>query len=140
MTPGPYCRNRQFEWFTTTSLLGMGMLMAIWPSTMGASSFRYILMVMTPQDLTAAYLGIGIFRAVALIANGRAPVWGPRIRALGAIAGASVWLQMDIALIIWMAQNDIPPSPGMAMFTAVIVGEIISGRRAMNDGRTYSGR
>jgi hypothetical protein len=135
--PGTCCANRLFEWIMVSTLLGMGLLMLIWPSTMGASSFRYILQVLTPGQLTAAYLSIGVFRAAALVANGSAPAWGPSVRAVGAIAGASIWLQMDVALIIWTVQNGLPPSPGMAMFTSVIVGEITSTYRAMRDGRTY---
>lgn len=137
MRPGAYCSNRVFEWIMTASLLGMGFLMLIWPSTMGASSFRYILQMMSPGMLTFAYLSIGIFRAVALIANGSAPAWGPKVRALGALAGASIWFQMDAALIVWTVQNGLPPSPGMAMFTSVIGGELFSTYRAMRDGRTY---
>lgn len=140
MIPEKYCTNRVFEWVMTSTLLGMGLLMLLWPSTMGASSFRYVLRVLSPDELTFAYLTIGVFRATALIANGTAPFWGPKVRAAGAIAGASIWLQMDIALIIWTVSNNLPPSPGMAMFTSVIVGELYSTYRAMRDGRTYSNR
>lgn len=131
----PLCKNRLFEWTMAFALLGLGVHLAVWPHAMGASAFRFILEVVGSQNLTIFYLMVGIFRIVALVANGRWQTWGPRVRALAALCGAGVWLQMDIALLKLVPEVGSPPSPGIPVYSALFLAELVSTYRAAVDGR-----
>jgi hypothetical protein len=133
--PGAHCRNRLFEWTMTAALLGLGVHLLIWPDAMRASSFRILLSAVGSDYLTAFYLFVGCFRAAALWLNGNWPRWGPQVRALGALLGAVVWLQMDIALAQLAPAVGIPPSPGIPVYSALFLAELYSTYRAASDAR-----
>ena len=104
-----YCGNRLFEWVMTLALLALGVLVIQWPDAMAASAFRYVLHIIGPIHLGIFYIVIGGFRIAALIANGS---WqhGPYVRAFGALAGAVIWSQMDLALVLLIPHAGTPPS------------------------------
>jgi hypothetical protein len=133
--PGAHCRNRLFEWTMTCALFALGVHLLIWPDAIKASSFRILLNVIGSDSMMAFYLLVGGFRAVALYLNGNWPVWGPQVRALGALAGAVVWLQMDIALAQLAPAVGTPPSPGIPVYTALFIAELYSTYRAAADAR-----
>lgn len=135
--PGARCRNRLFEWTMTCALFGLGIQLLIWPHAMSASSFRFLLDVIGAQYLMMFYLFVGWFRGVALFLNGNWPTWGPRVRALGAMLGAGVWMQMDISLIRLIPEQGTPPSPGIPVYSALVIAELISTYRAAADARRY---
>lgn len=133
-----YCGNRLFEWVMTMALLFLGLLVIQWPDTMASSAFRFILLVVGPIHLGILYLAIGGLRIVALIANGR---WshGPKARAVGALAGALIWGQMDFALILLIPHVGSPPSPGIPVYFCLVIGELISVYRALASGNVRHG-
>lgn len=126
-----HCSNRLFEWVMTGALLGLGLLILVYPKSMGASAFRYILDIIGPLWLATFYLLIGGFRIAALIANGSWPTWGPMIRASACGAAALIWAQMDIALLMLIPQAGTPPSPGIPVYFALTIGEIFSCYRVL---------
>lgn len=127
-----HCRHRLFEWTMTVAMLGLALEIAIWPGTIGASAFRYMLQVVGTSNLSMFFMMVGLLRIAALIANGQWPVYGPRCRAVGAGFGALIWFQMVIALLILAPTSGIP-SPGIPVYLALTTGELISAYRAATD-------
>ena len=128
-------RDRLFEWVMTLAMLGLSLEIAIWPQTIGASSFRLILMLVSAENMGVFFLVFGLMRIAALIANGNWPVHGPRLRAMGAGAAALMWAQMCVALLMLAPHNLGVPSPGIPVYLALTLGELTSAYRAMTDAR-----
>lgn len=127
-----HCRHRLFEWIMTMAMLLLALEIIIWPGTIGASAFRYIAQVVYPENLAVFFLLIGACRIAALFANGHWPVIGPRVRAFAAFGAAIIWGQMLAALIVLAPKTGIP-SPGIPVYFAITVGELISAYRAATD-------
>ena len=53
--------NRLFELATSVMMLALALHIALWPHSIGASAFRFILEVLSP-----AWLGVGFFIAGTL--------------------------------------------------------------------------
>jgi hypothetical protein len=129
------CRHRLFEWVMTGIMLGLALEIAIWPNTIGASAFYYMLRVIGSTNLNMFFAVAGLLRVAALIANGTWPVVGPRIRACSAGAASIIWFQMVIALLLVAPVNGVP-SPGIPVYLALTIGELLSAYRAATDVRT----
>lgn len=130
-----YFRDRLFEWVMTLAMLSLALEIAIWPGTIGASSFRFILLVVSSHNMGVIFALFGVLRVAALIANGSWPSHGPRLRAIGAGCAALMWGQMCIALFMLAPLNQGVPSPGIPVYFALTLGELISAYRAMSDER-----
>lgn len=128
-----HCRQRLFEWAMTCAMLFLALECAIWPGTIGASAFRYMLHVIGPTNISLFFFAAGTLRIAALVANGSWPVYGPLMRAAGAGMAALIWFQMDIALFLLAPHNNGIPSPGIPVYFAITIGEIVSAYRAMTD-------
>lgn len=127
-----HCRHRLFEWTMTAAMLGLAFEIIIWPGTIGASAFRYMLQLVGPTNLGLFFAIAGLLRIAALVANGQWPVYGPRCRAVGAAMGALIWFEMLAALFILAPENGVP-SPGIPVYLALTTGELISAYRAATD-------
>lgn len=127
-----HCRHRLFEWMMTAAMLMLALEIMLWPGVVEASAFRYIARIVYPDNLALFFLVIGICRIVALFANGNWPVVGPRIRAFAAVGAAIIWGQMLAALIVLAPKTGIP-SPGIPVYFAITIGELISAYRAATD-------
>jgi hypothetical protein len=135
--PGINCSNRVFEWVTTSMMLGIALTLLLSPDAIQNSTFRLMLGVGFSQGAVAFFFVIvGGFRIVALFANGRLPIYGPLVRSFAALAGALIWGQMAIALL-GMSHVTGTVSPGVAVYLALVGGELYSCFRAVNDGRHY---
>lgn len=119
----------------TCAMLGVAFELMLWPAALGASSFRMILEVVSTEYMAIFFLVFGLLRIAALIANGRWPAHGPRLRAMGAGAAAVMWGQMFIALLLIVSHRQGIPSPGIPIYFALMIGELISAYRAMSDER-----
>jgi hypothetical protein len=133
-----YCQDRLFEWVMTAAMLGLAVEIVIWPGTIGASSFRLILVVVSAENMGLFFMAFGLIRIAALIANGSWPEHGPRMRAMGAGSAAIMWAQMCIALLMLAPYNQGIPSPGIPVYFALTIGELISAYRAISDARLPS--
>lgn len=127
------CRDRLFEWVMTFAMLGLAIEIMIWPSTIGASAFRFVLAVVSTENMGLFFVLFGALRIAALIANGSWPVHGPKMRAFGAGASAVMWGQMCVALLLLTPINQGIPSPGIPVYFALTIGELISAYRATSD-------
>lgn len=130
-----YCGNRLFEWAMTAAMLGLAIEIMIWPGTIGSSAFRFILQVVSAEALGFFFLFAGAMRIAALIANGSWPIYGPYLRSFTAGAAAMIWVQMDAALFL-LDTIHAAPSPGIPVYFALTIGELISCYRALSDART----
>lgn len=127
-----YCGNRLFEWVMTVAMLGLALEIVIWPATIQASAFRFILLVVSTQFLGWFFLIAGTVRIAALIANGAWPVYGPWMRVATSAAVALIWIEMDAALFM-LPPLTFAPSPGIPVYFALTIGELISCYRAISD-------
>src|ERR1035437_1191310 len=126
MSPGfmNYCRNRLFEWVMTLAMLGIAIEISVWSSSIQSGSFRLLLIVISPTGLSLFFGSFGLLRIAALIANGSWPVHGPRMRAMGAGAGALIWGQMCVALLLITPDLGGVPSAGVPVYAALAIGEL----------------
>jgi hypothetical protein len=123
--------NRLFELATTFMMLGLALHIALWPEAIGASAFRHILRVLDEAWLGWGFAIAGTARLSALVANGHWRLYGPLLRAGGALSGALIWLQMSIALYQLGPSLGHPPSPGIPVYFVLSVVELISMYRAL---------
>lgn len=131
---------RLFEWVTTFIMLGMSATILASPLTIQTGAFRYMLAIgFTPTLLGLFFAIVGGVRIVALVLNGHSRVWGPRLRALGALLGALIWAWMGIALVV-LTKDTGTLSLGIFNWIGLTLGEIVSCARAGSDVRTDSHR
>ena len=135
--PGQRCRNRVAEWLCTGIMLLAGAGMSVFDPGIGTSAFRRVLETGVTQTHIYLYVVIvGPMRAIALFANSKWPVYGPWVRALGALAGALLWSQLAMALI-GVGEFTGTLTLGVYVYIGLAVGEIYSLGRALADGRRY---
>jgi hypothetical protein len=130
-----YFEGRLFEWAMATSMVLLALETIVWPRTLEASAFFWMVGVMPSSLISAFLLVFGLSRMGALIANGRSLVHGPRVRAIGALAGAVLWAQFDLALIASFTAKG-PPSPGIPFWFTFTFAELYSAYRASSDVRS----
>jgi hypothetical protein len=94
---------------------------------------------LTQGVVATSFLVFGAARMMALYANGRLPIYGPAARALGALGGAVMWVQLCTALA-GMTPITGQVSLGVPVYLALAAGELVSCFRAVRDGRRYSDR
>ncbi len=132
-----YLEGRLFEWTMATAMVLLAVECFIWPETLNASEFFWLTTLMPTSLIGAFLLVFGVARFAALVANGRSLVYGPRVRALGALAGAVLWAQFDLALIAAFTVSR-PPSPGIPFWLVFTLAELYSAYRAASDDRSRS--
>lgn len=126
---GLYCSNRLLEWLTTAMILTIASITAIPMMDRLAFAVFYDFGLST-RWVAALLFIVGAMRAMALIANGRAPLYGPRMRTAGCIAGTLIWVAMMVSL---MRSGLVPLSAAVYFFLAI--GETVSCYRAATDVR-----
>jgi hypothetical protein len=129
-----YLEGRLFEWVMATAMVFLAVETFVWSQTIAASAFHLLAEVMPGEFIGVFLLLFGTARFAALITNGRSRVYGPWVRALGALAGAVMWAQFELALVGDMS-SDKPPSPGIPFWFAFILAELYSAYRAASDIR-----
>lgn len=128
-------RERLVEWGMAAVMLLLALMIFIWPSSLTASAFRNLSLIMPSSLIGVFFLLCGLARAVALIINGRSHVYGPRVRAWCCLGGAVIWSQMLIALVMIVPENDWVPSPGIPLWLVLTFLELISAYLAATDVR-----
>lgn len=127
-----YLEGRLFEWVMATAMILLAVNIYLDPSVLGAKSFLLINDYVSGWCLSLFLLLFGIARFVALIANGRSEIYGPRTRAIAAVAGAILWGQFALAIVLASG----PPSPGLPFWGPFVLAELYSAYRAETDART----
>jgi len=129
--------QRLFEWMTALMMLGIAATIAASPRSIASGGFHLMQNIgLGPHSLGWAFAAIGSVRMASLYANGRWPFYGPWCRAVGALGGAFVWVQMSLALIAWSDTAGYI-SIGVSVYAVLALGEFISCYRAANDARTH---
>ncbi|ODM71664.1 hypothetical protein [Bradyrhizobium elkanii] len=123
--------NRLAEVGTTVMMLALAFHIAIWPDSIRASGFRQILDVLSIAWLGWGFAVAGGLRIAALIVNGASDFWGPLLRAIFALSGALIWLQMSIALYHFTPGAGAPPLPDISIYLTLSALELISMYRAL---------
>ena len=123
--------SRLFELASTSMMLGLALLIGLWPEAIGASAFRYMLQALSPTWLGGGFFVAGAVGLAALVANGYWPFCGPILRAARALAGALIWFQMCIALLMLIPNAGTPPSPGIPVYLVLTIFELFSMYRAL---------
>lgn len=121
--------NRLFELATSAMMILIALHVALWPSAR--------LDFLPPVGIVAIYGLGGALRFAALIANGSWPRHGPKLRALGAFAGAMVWAQMLVASLRAGGDAAIPPTLDMWVYLTLAAVELIAMCRALVDNERY---
>lgn len=131
--PGVHCRNRRMEWSLSAMMVGCGILLLLVHGSIAGSAFRLMLDVgMRQETLGPFFFTFGLLRALALWHNGNWPVWGPRLRAVGALAGMSIWGQLLLALVGFGLTTGLWPL-GVPVFFVLLVDEGLAIDRAVRD-------
>src|SRR5438105_2826096 len=94
-----YLEGRLFEWVMATAMILLAVQTFAWPQTLGSSAFHLLIVTMPSKIIGVFLLLFGLARIAALLANGRSRVYGPRARAVGALAAAVLWGQFELALL-----------------------------------------
>jgi hypothetical protein len=132
-----HLEGRLFEWVMATAMILLSIETFVWRRTLDASAFHLLTVLMPSSFIGMFLLVFGLLRYGALIANGRSLVYGPRVRALGAIAGAVLWAQFELALLTSFTVKG-PPSPGIPFWFVFTLAELYSAYRAASDDRSRS--
>lgn len=61
-----YCHDRLFEWVMTAAMLGLAAEIAVWPGTIGASAFRFILSAVSAQNMGLFFFAFGLMLCAAV--------------------------------------------------------------------------
>lgn len=134
-----YVDGRLFEWVVTVSMLGLALEAFVWPETLQASAFQWVVLVMSNGFAEIFLFSVGWLRIIGLLLNGhqiKGRRVGPLIRSFSAIACAVMWVQFAIALFELSSRQGFP-SPGIPFWMMFVVGELYTAYRAVaGDGRT----
>lgn len=131
-----YVQRRTFEFSVSVMMLGISALLIVSPESLSQNSFQYMMRIgLDAVTIPVLFSVASAFRIAALSANGNWPVWGPRLRATGAIIGAIIWSQMAFGLLLFSSVNNRPLSTGFPVYLMLTLGELLSLRRAGRDAR-----
>ena len=119
------------------AMTSLGIWLLIWPSAIDASAFRFILFESHSGFLPWFFITCGALSAMALGANGHIGSTGCRIRAWAAMIRGVLWLEMAIALVLLFINTGSIPSPGIPIYSVLMVGELLSCYVAARDGIHY---
>lgn len=134
-----HLEGRLFEWVMASAMILLAVQTFVWPQTLSSSAFHWLTAAMPSKYIGGFLLLFGMARFAALIANGRSLVHGPRVRALGALAGAVLWAQFELALLADLTIEGKTPSPGIPFWFVFTLAELYSAYRAASDARDRSG-
>lgn len=127
--------NRLNEWIMVICLFGLSLQLFLLTPDTSSGSEKFLLQYLSPDFIGLVYLVVCYCRACALVINGQSLVYGPQTRAMGALAGALIWGQMDISLIKLYVNGVTANSPGISLYFAMTIGELFTVYRAATDVR-----
>jgi hypothetical protein len=128
-----HATNRLFEWMMSGMMLGIAFTLALPQDTLAQGPLHILVVYGVTDNLLTLFFGLtGLFRCVALYLNGKMPVWGPRIRAIGAMGAALIWAQLAVILLVSTKELGYT-SIGVPVYSFLVLGEFISIYRATFD-------
>lgn len=126
-----YVDGRLFEWSLTLPMLALSVMTFVWPQTLRASAFQWIVIVMPIPLIETLMFVISWTALIGLLLNGhefRGVRIGPVIRALAAIARSVMWAQFALALYRLSIEQGYP-SPGLPFWMMFAATEIYVANR-----------
>jgi hypothetical protein len=124
--------KRLYEMSMAIIMIGVGTLLFFSPTSLEASSMKYLLDVMSVWTCATVFNVFGAARIVALALNGHWMPGGAYVRAGGAAVGALMWGQWAAALFELHLKTGSPISPGVPVYAILAFFEAISYFRALN--------
>lgn len=118
--------KRLFELAMTVAMIGEGLLLLLSPRSIEASSMKYLLDAVPLWLCIILFMWLGGARIVALALNGHWMPYGAYVRAIGAATGAVMWAQMGASLLTNNMAKDDPVSPGIPIYVALALFELVS--------------
>jgi hypothetical protein len=121
--------NRISEAGAAWIMVGLGVQIIAAPVPSDYHALDMLLRWLTGDFVAWFFIAVGSVRIAALIANGRWPRYGPWLRSIGALAGALIWSQMFLGLIV-VTPDDLT-SLGAPVYFVMTWVELISIYRAL---------
>lgn len=129
-----YLDVRVFEWAFSVPLALLGVAILIWPQVAHGSILQVLVETVGPTFSALAFIVIGIVGIVALVANGKSLLIGPRLRALSAVVRSVLWLTFVLSMArVSLAQGF--PSPMVFFWSSFAGTEVFIAFRAAADVR-----
>ncbi|HEY5797651.1 MAG TPA: hypothetical protein VIU82_21825 [Bosea sp. (in: a-proteobacteria)] len=132
---GPYSANRLFEWVMAIAMVLMALTLALPGDSLDRGAIRQLSDAgMSEESMAFVLASIGMARCVALFANGNLPFYGPILRYIGSVVGATFWAYIMTVLAVdgFVVGK---ASIVMPLVGSLTIGEILSVKRAVKDGR-----
>lgn len=130
---GPCSALRLFEWAMAVMMVLIALTLALPGDTLERGALAPLARSGFTEGNMAAFFGaVGALRGLALYANGDLQPAGATVRALGALAGALVWGQMTLALML-DALRAASPSLMIPVFGTLTMFDLLSCYRARVD-------
>lgn len=125
--------DRLMEWYASMVMVGLCISFAAPDRLIVTADVRQLLDTGIPHWGWMLFFGMfGCGRILALIANGTIPVYGPRARALCAVAAVPVWGMISIALLGEIAATGKIPI-GIFFYAPLTAMDMVSIYRATFD-------
>lgn len=121
--------NRISEAASAWIMIGLGIQIIVAPVPSDYRALDMLLQHVSGDLIAAFFIAVGTIRIAALLANGHWPKYGPWLRSVGALAGALIWSQMFLALIV--VPPDVLTSLGAPVYFVMTGVELISIYRAL---------
>lgn len=130
---GLHGANRLFEWIVSGMMMMIGFTLAL-PGEVASDPLNIIVRagIIGEDGLSFVFCAIAFVRIMALWANGRIPVHGPRARAICSAVAAFIWSQMTLASV-WAGTVAGHTTLAAAIYGSLTVGELLSCYRATYD-------
>lgn len=129
-----YLDVRLFEWAFSVPLVLLGVSILIWPKVAHGSILQVLVENVGPTSSALAFIIIGVVGIVALVANGKSLLIGPRLRALSAVVRSVLWLTFVLSMArVSLAQGF--PSPMVFFWSSFAGTEVFISFRAAADVR-----
>jgi len=123
--------NKFPEWICSLVLLAIGMICLLSPESFQRPEMAAFVKIMGPQQWTALFLSVGLWRVVSMALNGEFPVGAGLMRVAGSVAGCTLY--GACVGRSFEASTAASVSWGVALYTAFFVMDIRNAIRSSAD-------
>lgn len=130
-----HLEGRLLEWTMSGICIFLGTGMTLFPKMIHGSIVQILVAIMSPSQITAMFLTVGLLGTFALIANGASFKVGPRVRSFCAVWRSMIWFSFAISMTGVSFQQGFP-SPMVFVFFPLALAETYVAYRAILDVRS----
>lgn len=130
-----YFDGRLMEWCLGVATLALSLECTIWPDTLKASAFQWLVVFVPSGLITVVLFIVGSVRIGAILANGYSLWIGPYLRSYCALLSSVMWFQFGTALVK-LSEIQGFASPGIPFWYSFMFAELYITYRAVLDVRT----